>query len=43
MRITETFKSNSDKERLEAVTKLMIQLENKKNESDKIKKPPKAG
>ena len=43
MKITEIFKSESDEERREAVTKLMIKLENKKHKKATATKPPKAG
>ena len=43
MKVTEIFKSESDEERREAVTKLMIKLENKKHKEAAAIKPPKAG
>ena len=43
MRITEIFKSESDRERRKAVTELMIRLENKKRKEAGTIKPSKAG
>ena len=43
MRIAEIFKSNSEEERREAVTRLMIQLESKKHKEADAAKRFKAG
>jgi len=43
MKITEEFKSQSDEERREAVTKLMIRLENDKQKQVEAANQPKAG
>ena len=43
MKITETFKSQSDEERCEAVTRLMIQLESDKQKQAETASQPKAG
>ena len=43
MKITEVFKAESNEERREAVTNLMIQLENNKHKQAETPNKPKAG
>ena len=43
MKITETFKAQSDEERRKAVTKMMIQLESRKHKQTKVANQPKVG
>ncbi|MCL2578493.1 MAG: hypothetical protein FWE32_00500 [Oscillospiraceae bacterium] len=43
MQVTETFKAQSDDDRREAVTRLMIQLENNKQKQTEATNQPKAG
>jgi len=43
MQVTETFKTQSDDDRREAVTRLMIQLENNRHKQTEAANQPKAG